>query len=561
MSKKLYLVAALAVVGGLLAGCGGGEVQTVVITSPPEEIVVEQTVEVQVEVPQEGPMCTYNAYRMGWVMDYADPENMVNVVFHPDSPFQYTFWDDANFRDLVDQAMAELDVDLRIPLWQQAEDILMNDYVITLPLFHYDRSTLLSTDVTAEFSPFGSPHFAHWAVEGRDTLIVQLGTEPPTLDVNQGTDTTSHLVLAQLMEAPYYYDGTGAIQPGGATSYDVSDDGTVYTVYLREDAAWSDGEPVVAQHYVDGIIRLLEPATAAEYAYNMYVISGAEAFNTGETDDPATVGVSATDDYTLVFTLDSPQSFFDSLLAFSTMYPVRLDVIEQYGDQWTEPGNFVGNGPYVLVEWAHEDHVTIEKNPNWHSADEVTIERVEYPIIVEAATALAAFERGELDWSGYPTEELPRILEEMPENFQRLPRPGTYYVGYNLNLAPTDNLNLRKALSSAVDRRAILDNVLEMPWRIEACGVIPPEILGFQGCGNVGWDYDLDAAAEYLEAAMAEMGMEAAEDIVVQLWFNRGNEETIEAVEQQWTANLGIQVTVVNMEWGVYLDTLDICNN
>jgi oligopeptide transport system substrate-binding protein len=221
----------------------------------------------------------------------------------------------------------------------------------------------------------------------------------------------------------------------------------------------------------------------------------------------------------------------------------------------------VGNGAYSLVEWAHEDHLTLEANPNYHGAADVSIGTIEYPIIIEDATALAAFERGELDTSGYPSEELPRILEEMPEDFVRLPRPGTYYCGFNTQLAPTDNLNLRMALSSAVDRRAILDAVLELPWRIEACGVIPPEIPGFQACGEVGFDYDLDAAAEYLEAAMAEMGVEEAGDITLQLWFNRGNEEVIEAVEEQWETNLGVNVNVVNMEWGAYLETLDLCNN
>ena len=563
MNKKLYIVAALVVLGGLLLTACGGEPETVVITAPPEEIVVQQTVVVPAEPVDTGPSaCTYNAYRMGWVMDYADANNIVNEVFHPDSPFQYTFWDDDNFRDLVNSALVEGDPIARQGIWQAAENVLMNDYAALFPIFHYDRTGLVRSDVTYEFPPFGQAHFAVWELpEGRDTLRKRLATEPPTLDVNLATDTTSHAALNQLMEAPYRYDGEGQIEPAGAESYSVSDDGTIYTIVLRQDATWGDGEPVVAQHYVDGIIRLLEPATAAEYAYVMYYISGAEAFNTGETDDPSTVGVAAADDYTLVFTLDSPQSFFDSILAFFTMYPVRLDVIEQYGDQWTEPGNFVGNGPYALVEWAHEDHLTLEANPNYHGAADVSIQTIEYPIIIEDATALAAFERGELDVSGYPSEELPRILEEMPEDFVRLPRPGTYYAGFNTQLAPTDNLNLRMALSSAVDRRAILDAVLELPWRIEACGVIPPEIPGFQGCGNVGFDYDLDMAAEYLAAAMAELGAEDAGDVTLQLWFNRGNEEVIEAVEEQWETNLGVNVNVVNMEWGAYLETLDLCNN
>jgi oligopeptide transport system substrate-binding protein len=524
--------------------------------------VIRETVEVIVEVEDDETPCTFNAYRMGWVMDYSDAENMLNVVFHPDSTFQYTFWDDDRFRELVDMAMTELDFDTRMGYWQEAEVILLDEYAAVMPLFHYDRNALVSPDVTAEWSPFGSPNIMKWSLpEGRDTLRYVITTEPPTLDVQMATDTTSHFILKQLMESLYRYTADGTIEPSGATGYDVSDDGTVYTIYLREDAVWSDGEPVLAQHYVDGLIRLLEPATAAEYGWLMYIVLGAEPFNTGETDDPSTVGVRAIDDYTLEITLEHAASYFDTILAFSTTYPIRQDVVDEYGDLWYEPGNFVGNGAYVLVEWAHDSSLTLAKNPLYHSADMVTIENIEVPIITENATALAAYERGELDVGAYPSEELPRILEEMPDHLNRLPRPGTYYVGLNTALAPTDNLNLRKALISAVDRRAILDAVLEMPWRIDACGVVPPEIPGYQGCGNVGFDFDLDAAAEYLAAAMAEMGVEDAGDITLQLWYNRGNEDTIEAVEEMWESNLGINVNVVNMEWAAYLDVLDLCND
>ncbi|HEY74600.1 MAG TPA: hypothetical protein G4O00_00270 [Thermoflexia bacterium] len=564
-TRTWYLLAGVVVLAAMLITACQPQVQTVVVTVPPEIKEVEVTVPVPVTPEEEeglGAQCTYNAYRMGWVMDYADANNIVNEVFHPDSPFQYTFWDDQTFRDLVDQALVETDAAAREALWQQAEQILVTDYAAVVPIFHYDRTGLVNPDIEYEFPPFGAPHFMKWRLpEGRDTLRVRLGTEPPTLDVNLATDTTSHMVLNQLMEPLYRYKGDGTIEPAGAESYEVSEDGTVYTIHLRQDATWSDGEPVLAQHYVDGILRLLNPETAAEYSYVMWYISGAEAYNLGETDDPSTVGVRAVDDYTLEITLDKPQAFFDSILAFFTTYPIRLDVIEQYGDAWTEPGNFVGNGPYVLTEWAHEDHLTIEKNPNYHDADQVTIERVEFPIIVEDATALAAYERGELDVSGYPSEELPRILEEMPEHFVRMPRPGTYYIGLNTALGATQNLNFRKALASSIDKRAILDAVLNMPWRVEACGVIPPEIPGYQGCGKVGYQFDLDAAQQYLQAAMEELGVTDPGEITIQLWFNRGNEDVIEAVEEQWETNLGINVNVVNMEWGAYLEVLDSCND
>ena len=581
LSRKWYALAAVMVAGSLLlTACGQTEVIKtveitvpaqqieVVVTSPPEVITeveqVEVTVETIVEVEKEGlgAGCTYNAYRMGWVMDYGDAENILNVVFHPDSPMQYTFWDDADYRDLVDQALGEFDPDTRASMWQEAEKIMMTDYAAVVPIMYYDRTALVLPEIETLYPPFGSPPFQHWRLpEGQTTLRFSIATEPPTLDVSTSTDTTSHLIQHQIMDALYEYDEEGRIHPAGAVGYEVSDDGMVYTIALRDGATWSDGEPVVAQHYVDGLIRLLEPATAAEYAWLMYIVQGSEAFNTGETDDPSTVGVRAIDDLTLEITLEQAASYFDSVLAFSTTYPVRLDVIEQYGDLWAEPGNFVGNGAYLLTEWAHDDYVAIEKNPDYWNAENVTIERVEFPIILENATALAAYERGELDVGAYPSEELPRLLEEMPDHIKVLVRPGPYYIGLNFLRPPTDNLNFRKALAAGVNKRAILDNVLNMPWRNVACGVVPPKILGYQGCGNVGYEFDPDAALGYLDAYMAEAGVDDAGDITINLWFNRGNEDTVEAVAEQWESNLGIGVNVAIMEWAAYLDTLDECNN
>jgi oligopeptide transport system substrate-binding protein len=573
LAKKWYILATVVTAFSLLAACAPQEVvKTVVVTAPPEEVEVEVPVEVEVTVPPEivevtaepglGAGCTYNAYRMGWVMDYSDAENILNVVFHPDSPFQYTFWDDERFRELVDQALLESDPDARAEMWKEAESIMQTDYAAIVPLFYYDRTALVRPDLEVVYPPFGSPPVKHWRMpEGETTLRFVIGTEPPTLDVNTATDTTSHLIQHQIMDSLYEYDGEGRIEPAGAVSYEVSDDGLVYTINLREGATWSDGEPVTAQHYVDGITRLLEPATAAEYAWLMYVVQGAEAFNTGETDDPSTLGVAAIDDLTLQITLEKAASYFDSILAFSTTYPVRMDVIDEYGDLWAEPGNFVGNGAYLLTEWAHEDYVVVEKNPDYWGADDVTIEKIEFPIIIEDATALAAYERGELDVGAYPSEELPRLMEDTPDHIKVLVRPGPYYVGLNFLRPPTDNLNMRKALASAVNKRAILDSVLEMPWRLDACGVIPPNIPGYQGCGEVGYEFDADAALGYLEAYMAEEGVDDAADISVNLWFNRGNEDIIEAVAEQWETNLGITVNVAIMEWAAYLDTLDECNN
>jgi oligopeptide transport system substrate-binding protein len=369
-----------------------------------------------------------------------------------------------------------------------------------------------------------------------------------------------------MMETMYAFKADGTLEPVGALDFpEVSEDSSVYTIHLDPEAKWSDGEPVFAQHYVDGIIRLLDPATAAEDAYFMYYIDGAKAFNTGQSDDPGMVGVKAVDDFTLQTTLTGPQSFFDSILAYKTTFPARLDVIQAGGDLWYET-NFVGNGPYLLEEFVHDDHVTQVANQDHPRGAQAGIKRLIHRIIPEETTALVAYEAGDID-VGFPTgtqgeAELPRILADpvLSQELTRVPRPGTYYLGLNTRAEHTSNLHFRMALGYAVDKRTILDDMLNMPWRADAYGVIPPEIYGHQG-DAVGFGFDPDAAREQLQMYMDEAGIEDPGDISIQLWFNRGNEDVIDSVEAQWEENLGIDVNVVNMEWRIYLDILDECNN
>jgi oligopeptide transport system substrate-binding protein len=396
-------------------------------------------------------------------------------------------------------------------------------------------------------------------------LWYPLTTEPPTLDIQLATDTTSHLIIHQCIDGLFEYRGDGSIEPRGATGYEISDDGLVYTINLREDAMWSDGVPVTAQHYEDGVIRLLKPETAAEYAWLMYDVEGAEAFNTGETDDPETVGVKAVDDYTLEVTLSAPTSYFETVLPFSTFYPVRLDVIEEHGDQWTEPGNYVSSGAYLLDAWEHEAEVVLVKNPDYWDADNVSIEKITLPIIQESATELALYENGELHVSGYPSEEVPRILADpdLSQQLRSLPRPGVYYVGLNVLREPTDNVLFRKALASAIDRKSIIENVVQRPWLTPLSCTTPPRILGHQEWGTCGYTFDPEQAMAYLEEYMAEAGYASVDEIpIVSFWFNRAdyNEDVIEAAAAMWEENLGVTVELRTNEWAVYLDFLDQCN-
>jgi len=394
-------------------------------------------------------------------------------------------------------------------------------------------------------------------------LWYRIGTEPPTLDINLANDTTSHLIIKQCIEGLFQYRPGGTFDPAAATDYTVSDDGLVYTVNLRPGMVWSDGVPVVAQHFVDGVIRLLDPATAAEYAWLLAPeVKNGSAFNSGEIDDPSQVGIKALDDLTLEITLEGPRSYFETILPFSVFEPVRLDIVEQYGDQWTEPGNYVCNGPYLLESWEHEAELVLIKNPDYWDADNVSIEKITIPIITEDATSLALYENGELHVSGYPSEDVPRITADpvLSEELRISPRPGVYYIGLNTQRPPTDNVLVRQALAAAIDRQSIIDNVIQMPWRQAMSCSTPPDVLAHQPYGTCGWAFDVDKAKDLL----AEAGYPDGEGFpVLEMWFNRAdfNEDVIEAVAAMWEQNLGISVELRTNEWAVYQDFLNACND
>ncbi|MEJ5311428.1 MAG: ABC transporter substrate-binding protein [Anaerolineae bacterium] len=368
----------------------------------------------------------------------------------------------------------------------------------------------------------------------RAQLVYPLSSDLDSLDVNREAGNLGSLtVLDQLMETLYRYGPDGSLVPAGATGYTVSPDGLVYTVTLRSDAFWSDAIPVIAQHYADSVIRMLDPATGAGYAFVLYPIQGAWEFNNGVTTDPATVGVAALDAYTLRFTLHSPAAYFPGVLATSAVYPVRLDALNRLP--------FVGNGPYRLLEWEAGRWFLLDKNPFYHSAADIVIPRIVLPIIPPEAQ-VAAYEAGLLDVSEIPGAAMEDVLNNptLSNELRSVPWPGIAYVGLNTVLTPTNALAVRQALASAVDRAALL-TVLNMPWRDTATSVIPPGIAGYQD-GAVGYPYNPTQARAYLTAAGYPGGVGFPG---VELWTTESGRTLAEAIAADWRSVLGISVTVI----------------
>lgn len=404
-----------------------------------------------------------------------------------------------------------------------------------------------------------------------------LGTEPPTADPALTTDTTSVEVTGQLfMGLTKIHQTTNEVEPFLATDWSVSDDGLTYTFNLRQDIPWvfyDTGSAEVQlvqdengnQRFVNAYDveyatkRTLNPDTGSSYAYVLYIIKNAQAVNEGEEgvtlDD---VGVKALDEWTVEFTLESPAGFFPAIASMWVIYPVPQWVIDSAGEKWTEPGTVVTNGPYVMTEWIHGSAMHMKKNPYWPEADSVQIDEIDFVMIVEASTAFAMYENGELDTAGVPLPEIDRVKADpvLSEEFYQAPVACTYYYGFTNNKPPFDDVRMRKAFSMSVDKQAIVDNVTK-GGQIPAGHFAPQGIFGAPEIGSVGLPYDPEAAKALLDEYLAENGMAVADlDITLMHNTSEGHAAIAAAIQQMWLDNLGVEVSVENQEWSVYLDTI-----
>ena len=378
------------------------------------------------------------------------------------------------------------------------------------------------------------------------------GAEPPSLDPGLATDTTSSNVLLNIMDPLVRLGGNLKPVPSLAERWDV--DGKVVTFHLRDDGRWTNGDPVTAHDFEYSWKRTLDPKLAADYAYQLYGIVGAEEYNQAKPAEAASlrdkVGVKALDDTTLRVTLTSEQPWFVQQAAHHSFLAVHQPTVERYGAKWTEPENIVTNGAFELSGWKHDASINLVKNPDWRNADDVALERVEGRIIVDGTTRVQAFEAGEidaLDGGGLPPADMPR-LKEQPE-YEKYPALGTYYYGFNLENVP--DLNQRRAMALAIDRQTIIDNVAQAD-QIPASGMVPKGMPGFKVIEQnfLPPRADLDQARKF---------MAKAEDPNknLTLYYNDapGHKEIAVAVQSMWK-ELGIDVTIRAQEFAQFLQFL-----
>lgn len=484
------------------------------------------------------------------------------------------------YNELIKDIKTTTDFKERESMMHQAEDILMDTGAI-LPLYYYNDIYLQKSDVTNIYSNLYGFKFFQFAESPRTTLKLNVGSEPDKLDPALNSSVDGACLAVNSFSGLYTYDADGNVIPDLVESAEVSEDGMTYTFKLLPDLKWSDGSELNANDFVYAWNRVVNPQTAADYAYMFDVIA---------TNEDGTLKVTASEDaQSLTVELGSPCAYFFDLCAFPAYFPVKQSEVEGAADWQTNPGawaqeaGFISNGAYTLTAWTHDQSMTYTKNPNYHRADEVKIETLEYMLSADDTAIYAAYNAGNLDFADtVPTDEIKSLLEN-PE-FYIVDNLGTYYVGFNVKSSlfegkTAEQANaMRRALGLLVDREYIAENIGQTGQK-PANTFIPDGMADGNGGvfkvndadytypdeANAGYynptysQENVDEAIALLESAgykFDDNGMLSSETpINFEYLCNEGTGHVAiaEALQQDFAA-IGINMTIKTADWNVFLD-------
>ena len=382
------------------------------------------------------------------------------------------------------------------------------------------------------------------------------GGEPDTLDPHRNEENSGSEILRDLFEGLTTETVDAHIVPGTAASWTISDDGLVYTFSLRPEAHWSNGDPVVAEDFVAGLRRTVDPATASTYAQILYPIENAEAVVTGRLP-PTALGVRAIDDRTLEIRLATPTPYFLALLSHGTTYPIHRASLATHGSNFARAGNLISNGAYRLTEWVVQSHIKLGRNAHYWDADNAQIDTVYFHATENIDAELRRYRAGELDMTfQFPSSQYDWIQENLPGQLHNEPYISTYFYVFDVTEPPFDDIRLRRALSMAIDRRVIAADVAGA-GQPPAYGVVPDGVADYTAAR---YDWAALSDAERLAEARslyAAAGHSAERPLRTEIRYNTSeNHQRIAiAIAAMWRQNLGVETSLVNEEWKVMLQT------
>lgn len=401
---------------------------------------------------------------------------------------------------------------------------------------------------------------------GAQELTFVLSNEPDGIDPTVTNNSFAQYVLANCFEGLVTYDATGSIVGGAAKTWDISDDGLVYTFHLRDGLKWSDGSDLTAEDFVYSIQRVLTPATAAQYVSMVtgYVKNAQEFYDGTATADD--LGVKALDAKTLEITLIQPTSFFIDLVSMWCYDPVQKATIEANGDRWTASADtYICNGPFKMAELKMGEGYVLEKNEDYWDAANVSLEKLTFRFILDSTTALTAYESGEVDGiRSIPSADYAR-LKAAGAGIQTVPNYGTVYYNINCAKAPYDNPLVRKALNLAVDRQAIIDNVVQLDaapaYSFLAPGYSVDGVDITKGRDTFGLSATADVEAA--QKALADAGYPNGEGfptLHLSYYSDDTVKKVVEAMAEMFKNNLNINVEISSNDWAIYYESIQSGN-
>jgi len=384
--------------------------------------------------------------------------------------------------------------------------------------------------------------------------------EPQTLDPHRSEGVPGANVLRDLFEGLTTTSPDGRIVPGAAGRWDISRDGLTYTFYLREDARWSNGEPVTAADFVFSFRRAVAPDTAAAYGRMLAPIEHAERILAGNAP-PETLGIEALNERTVQIRLASPTPYFLGLLTHPTTFPVHPPSLDMHGDNFSRPGTLVSNGAFELVEWTPRSTLVLARNPHYHGADGVFLQRVVYHPIEDENAEFKRFRAGDLAWTDQVPSTLFQWLEtRYPGALSVSPWFGTYYFGFNLTREPfQDSLELRQALTLAIDRE-ILTNKVTRFGEIPSFTLVPEGLPDYEPPMPDYAFLTQDQREEMARARYREAGYSESRPLEVELRYNtsENHRKIAVAIAAMWKQVLGVRTRLVNEEFRVFLQNREL---
>lgn len=388
------------------------------------------------------------------------------------------------------------------------------------------------------------------------------GTEPQELDPHIVTGVPEHNIIAALLEGLVAKDAkTLEPVPGVAERWEISEDGKTYTFHLRHNARWSNGDPVTSQDFVWSWWRALQPALGNQYAYMLFPVVNSEAYASGKITDFNKVGVKALDDYTLEVQLNNPTPYFLQLLDHYSTYPVHRATIEAFGaadergTRWTRPGNFVGNGPFLLKTWQLNKVIQVRRNPYYWDAGTVQLNGIDFRPIENVSTEERMFRAGQLHYTQtLPIDKVPWYQNHRPDVLQVAPYLGIYYYRFNLTDPRMQDKRVRRALNLAVDRQAIVDHITK-GGEIPAYAFTPPDTMGYTAISSLKYD------PQEARRLLAEAGFPNGRGFPkLELLYNtsEGHQKIAVAIQQMWKKNLNVEISLNNQDWKVFLNSVNL---